>query len=181
VLREAFGYNHREIADILTLSEANCRQLHRRARQRVGEARPRFQPDRRQRHRLVERFLAAARDGDLPGLERLLAADITSWADGGGKVAAARRPVLGRDRVARYIAGGILRYVAGMDIVVAEINGEPAVLAWAGGTLASVLVPEIADEQISVLRIVANRTSWSSWPGKRPTCHIPGIPPVPDR
>ncbi|WP_205863211.1 RNA polymerase sigma-70 factor [Planosporangium thailandense] len=156
VLREAFGYHHREIADILTLSEANCRQLHRRARQRVGEAEPRFRADRRQRHRLVERFVAAARDGDLSGLERLLAVDVASWADGGGKVTTARRPVLGRDRVARYIAGGTLRYAAGMDIVVAEVNGEPSVLAWAGGVLAGVLVPEIADEQIAVLRIVAN-------------------------
>jgi RNA polymerase sigma-70 factor (ECF subfamily) len=78
VLREAFGYGHREISGVLDLSVANCRQLHRRARQRVGEQRPRFRTAPGQRRPLVEAFLAAAGEGDLPALERLLAADVVS-------------------------------------------------------------------------------------------------------
>jgi RNA polymerase sigma factor (sigma-70 family) len=96
VLREAFGYSHREIAQILELSEINCRQLARRARRRLAEPRPRFRPEPRQWHRLVERFLLAAREGDLRSLQQLLAAEVTAWADGGGKVTAARRPVVAR-------------------------------------------------------------------------------------
>jgi Sigma-70, region 4 len=135
VLREAFGYSHREIAQILELSEVNCRQLDRRARRRLAEPRPRFRPQPRQWHRLVERFLLAAREGDLRSLQQLLTADVTAWADGGGKVTAARRPVAGPARVARYLVGALRRFVAGVELAVAEANGEPAVLGWSGGDL----------------------------------------------
>jgi RNA polymerase sigma-70 factor (TIGR02957 family) len=155
VLREAFGYGYRDIAAILCLSEANCRQLHRRVRQRLPAATSRFAPDRGQWRDLVDRFLAAARDGDLPGLERLLAADVTAWADGGGKVVAARRPVLSRARVARYLAG-ITRFGAGLQISVAEVNGAPAVLGTRAGTLAGVLVLEVSGDQITAVRLMSN-------------------------
>ena len=155
VLREAFGYGYRDIAAILGLSEANCRQLHRRVRQRLPAATSRFAPDRGQWRNLVDRFLAAARDGDLPGLEQLLAADVTAWADGGGKVVAARRPVLGRARVARYLAG-ITRFGAGLQISVAEVNGAPAVLGTRAGTLAGVLVLEVSGDQITAVRLMSN-------------------------
>jgi RNA polymerase sigma-70 factor (ECF subfamily) len=155
VLREAFGYGYRDIAAILGLSEANCRQLHRRVRQRLPAATSRFAPDRGQWRDLVDRFLAAARDGDLPGLERLLAADVTAWADGGGKVVAARRPVLGRDRVARYLAG-ITRFGAGLQISVTEVNGAPAVLGTRAGTLAGVLVLEVSGDQITAVHLMSN-------------------------
>jgi RNA polymerase sigma-70 factor (TIGR02957 family) len=156
VLREAFGYGHGEIAGILETSEANCRQLLRRARRRIGEQRPRFQPVAGQWRPLAERFLAAAGEGDLPALERLLAADVISWADGGGKVTAARRPVAGRDRVARYMAGAIRRFGAGAQARLAEINGQPGVLGLADGALAGVLVLELGGGKIAALRIVAN-------------------------
>jgi RNA polymerase sigma-70 factor (ECF subfamily) len=155
VLREAFGYGHRDIAAIVGLSEANCRQLHRRARQRLPDTSPRFDPARRQWRDLVDRFLAAAVDGDLPGLERLLAADVTAWADGGGKVSVARRPVLGRARVARYLAG-ITRFGAGVQMSPAEVNGAPAVLATSAGTLIGVLVLDARGDQVSAVRGVAN-------------------------
>ncbi|MEV4757317.1 sigma-70 family RNA polymerase sigma factor [Micromonospora sp. NPDC049559] len=181
VLREAFGYAHRDVAEVLELSEVNCRQLHRRARQRLREpgapgqhgperpaqeqhgrergpdgVRPRFTPEHRQRTALLERFLAAAGDGDLPGLERLLSADVVSWADGGGEIGAARRPVLGRDRVARYLAGGVERFARHARWQIAEINGEPAVLGLVDDDVLGVLVPEVTQGRISALRIVAS-------------------------
>lgn len=156
VLREAFGYSHGEIAGILDTPEANCRQLYRRARQRIGEPRARFQPAAGQWRPLVERFLAAAGEGDLPALERLLAADVTSWADGGGRVTAARRPVTGRDRVARYICGLLSRYGAGMQVRLAEINGQPGLLGLADGALAGALALELDGDTITALRIVAS-------------------------
>jgi RNA polymerase sigma-70 factor (TIGR02957 family) len=156
VLREAFGYRHGEIAEILDTSETNCRQLHRRARQRIGEQRPRFQPATGQWRPLVERFLAAAGEGDLPALERLLAADVISWADGGGKVTAARRPVAGKGRVARYIAGAFRRFGAGVQPRLAEINGQPGVLGLADDGLAGVLVLEMSGGTVAAIRIVAN-------------------------
>ena len=158
VLREAFAYSHFEIAEILQLSESNVRQLYRRARQRLGEPRQRFQPDRAQWRRLVDRFFTAARSGDVAGLVEILTANATSTADGGGKVAAARRPLSGRDRMAGYLARVFTRNIPrlGLRLDVAEVNGEPAMLAFDGETLAGVLCFEIVGDQIAALRIVAN-------------------------
>jgi DNA-binding CsgD family transcriptional regulator len=162
VLRESFGYSHREIARIVGGSEAGCRQLHRRARQRLGDPKPRFQPDPGQWRRLVERFLVAAGEGDVAGLERLLADDVTYWSDGGGQAPVARRPVIGRDRVARLFAKLIPKFAAdpefarGAEIRQAEVNGEPALLAWIGGVLFGVIVPEIAGDRMTALRVMAN-------------------------
>jgi RNA polymerase sigma-70 factor (ECF subfamily) len=158
VLREAFAYSHFEIAQILETSEPNVRQVYRRARQRLGESRQRFQPDLEQWGRLVDRFFTAARAGDVAGLVEILTADVTSTADGGGKVAAARRPISGRDQMARYVAGAFSRSVPQLDLRldVAEVNGEPAVLAFDGETLAGVLCFEIVGDQIAALRAVAN-------------------------
>lgn len=156
VLREAFGYGHREIAGVLDLTEANCRQLYRRAVRRVEEDRSRFEPVPGRRAELVSSFLAAARDGDLAGLEKVLAADVTWSSDGGGKVSAARRPVEGREKVARLAVGGAERFAAGLEFTPTEINGEYGLAAWAGDTLAGVVAFEVRDGLIAHLRIVLN-------------------------
>jgi RNA polymerase sigma-70 factor (TIGR02957 family) len=157
VLREAFAYTHREIAEILEISEANARQLHRRARQRLGEPVPRFRPDPAHWRRLVERFVIASRSGDVNGLVAMLSANVTSTADGGGQVAAARRPVVGRDRVARYLAGVFGRPLTGVRLSFdTEVNGEQAVLGFVGPTLAGVLFFDITGDRVDALRIVAN-------------------------
>ncbi len=157
VLREAFAYSHRQIAEFLDVSEVNSRQLLGRAQQRIGDLRPRFEPDRAQWRRFVERFLAAARGGDAAALRELLTADVTSTADGGGKVGAARRTVVGRDRVARYLAGALSRLApAGLEVFLAEVNAGPAVLGFERGELRGVLALEIVDGQVRALHIVAN-------------------------
>jgi RNA polymerase sigma-70 factor (ECF subfamily) len=157
VLREAFAYSHAEIADLLDTSEANARQMHRRARQRLDRATPRFRPDPALWRALVERFLDAARGGDVSALVAMLADNARSTADGGGQVGAARRPVFGRDRVARYLAGAFSRPIADVRLDFdAEINGEPAVLGFVGSTLAGVLFFEIDGDVVTELRVVAN-------------------------
>ncbi|HEY9413551.1 MAG TPA: sigma-70 family RNA polymerase sigma factor, partial [Pseudonocardia sp.] len=98
VLREAFGYDHDSIAEIVGCSTANSRQLHSRARRRLEQDQLQDDPIRRSPadatdvRRLVERFLAAARDGDLAQLETMLTADVVSYSDGGGQISAARHP-----------------------------------------------------------------------------------------
>ncbi|MER8009164.1 RNA polymerase sigma-70 factor [Streptomyces sp. NPDC094149] len=156
VLREAFGYGHREIAGVLDVTEANCRQLYRRAVRRVGEERSRFEPVPERQAELVASFLGAARDGDLAGLEKLLTADVTWSSDGGGKVSAARRPVEGREKVARLAVGGAERFAAGLRYTPAEINGEYGLAAWAGDVLAGVVAFEVRDGLIAHLRVVVN-------------------------
>ncbi|MFI8279907.1 RNA polymerase sigma-70 factor [Streptomyces sp. NPDC085929] len=157
VLREAFAYGHREIAGLLDLTEANCRQLYRRAAGRVAAGRaagpcPRFAPDPSQWQSLVETFLTAARDGDLARLEGLLTADVQYVSDGGGIVGAARRPILGADKVARFMVGALRKYVAGLPISFAEVNGEPGLIV--GG--AAVLQMEIEDGLVRGVRTVVN-------------------------
>jgi RNA polymerase sigma-70 factor (TIGR02957 family) len=158
VLREAFAYSHSEVAEILEMSEANARQLYRRTRQRLGEPRRRFRPDLAQWRRLVDRFFTAASAGDVTGLVEILTADVSSTADGGGKVAAARRPVSGRERTANYLARALSKNLPKLRLRLdfAEVNGEPAVLAFDGDTLSGVLCFEITGGQIAALRILAN-------------------------
>jgi len=156
VLREAFAYGHREIADVLELSEANCRQLYRRAVQRVAAPEARFEPAPEQRAGLVESFITAAREGDLAGLEKLLAADVTWWGDGGGKVTAARRPIEGREKVVRFLVGGAGKFAAQLDFTIAEVNGSAALVGWAGDRIAGVVAFDVHDGVIAQVRAVVN-------------------------
>ncbi|MEV0650693.1 RNA polymerase sigma-70 factor [Phytomonospora sp. NPDC050363] len=163
VLREAFGYSHREVAEAVDCSEANSRQLYRRARRRLADAGgtadvPRAAARSVDRiHRdLVQGFLTAAQEGDLPALEKLLAEDVTVWVDGGGKVSAARRPIVGASQVARYLAGSLETVGGRVRLSIAEINGALGLLALAGDELIGVLVPESANDRISEIRIIAN-------------------------
>ncbi|MDV9171170.1 RNA polymerase sigma-70 factor [Streptomyces sp. W16] len=156
VLREAFAYGHREIAGVLDLTEANCRQLYRRAVQRVGEPGSRFDAAPRHQEELVRSFITAAREGDLAGLEKLLATDVTWWSDGGGRVSAARRPIEGREKVVRFLVGVVDRWATGLDFAVTEVNGESALAGWEGDRLVGVLVFELRAGLIAQVRTVVN-------------------------
>ncbi|WP_409492063.1 RNA polymerase sigma-70 factor [Amycolatopsis sp. cmx-11-12] len=155
VLKEAFAYSHREIAAILDISEVNSRQVHSRARRALNRSDERRVSNPSQLEKLVESFLSAARDGDLPALESLLTADVTAWSDGGGKITAARRPVHGAAKVARLYAG-MFAGAAQVSIEIGEVNGGPAVIATAGGALYGILGFEVVDGRIAGLRAVAN-------------------------
>ncbi|TCP47306.1 RNA polymerase ECF family sigma subunit [Tamaricihabitans halophyticus] len=168
VLREAFGYGHRDIAEVMGLSEANCRQLHRRAAKHLADRKPRFQPARETRERLAARFLSAAQSGDLRALEDLLAADVTSWADSNGRLPMARRPVIGRDRVVRYFTGAWRKAPGNLEFTCTEVNGGTAIAVHAGGLLA-VLALEFDGEAIAAVRIVAN-------PAKLSHLRVPASP-----
>lgn len=156
VLREAFGYSHGEIAALMDLSEANTRQLYRRASVHLAERRRRFEPDRTTRERLTRSFLTAATTGDLAALEQLLARDVTSWADGGGRAPTARRPVKGRAEVARYLAGSWRKVPGGVHFTVADVNGGTGILADVDGTVYGAVVLEFDDTRIAAIRVVAN-------------------------
>ena len=132
VLHEAFGHPHAEVALLLDLEEATVRQHLHRARERVGAGRPRFEVDVEAARRLLARFLDAAAGNDVAALEQLLAHDVEAVSDGGGLVSAARRPVEGRERVARFVAG-LARQATAATFEVAEVNGTVAVLVFVAG------------------------------------------------
>ncbi|MCE7009538.1 RNA polymerase sigma-70 factor [Kibdelosporangium philippinense] len=156
VLREAFGHQHREIAEILDIDEAHSRQLHSRARRHVADARKRFPADRARHEEIVRRFLDATLRGDVKGLEQFLADDVVSWADGGGKVTAARRPIVGKAKVLRYMLGFQRRpELKEISAEIAEINGQPAwVLSW--NHMTAVFVAEMEGERVAALRAILN-------------------------
>lgn len=156
VLRDAFAYSHREIAEVLDWSEAKTRQTYRRAKQHLAEGRPRFEASAAVRTDLLTRFLAAAAEGALDQLESLLAHDVTVWSDGGGKTSAGTRPVSGRDKVARFLLGLMQRFGGDMVFGFVEVNGETALLAWESGELTAAATFELGTEGIAGLRIVRN-------------------------
>ena len=155
VLREAFGYSAREVGDLIGTSEANARQLHARARRHVAVEEKRV-VDPATWLDLVQRFFAAARDGDVARLETLLADDVVSAADGGGVVHAARRPVRGRDKVARYVVGLLHKFGVGFESTMLEVNGETAIVSTRDGLLSSVWFLETDGVRITGLRQVVN-------------------------
>ncbi|WEO78779.1 RNA polymerase sigma-70 factor [Cryobacterium sp. SO2] len=125
LLHEAFDYSFSDIAAVIETTEANARQLARRARLHLQD-----HSDTRvsvaQKNRLLRSFLAAAQAGDLAGLQTLLADDIIIYSDGGGIVSAARRPVEGRDRVGRFLLGTVQKLQPGAQLDITAVNGADA-------------------------------------------------------
>jgi RNA polymerase sigma-70 factor, ECF subfamily len=126
VLRDAFDVPFGEIAEIVERSEDNCRQILSRARRRIEDDRPRFDADPTERDALAERFLAAARDGDLDGLVAMLAEDAVLVGDGGGKARAIARPMHGAAAIARALVsfyGQTEKW--GVTLHPVHVNGQP--------------------------------------------------------
>ncbi|GAA1795940.1 RNA polymerase sigma-70 factor [Agromyces lapidis] len=130
VLRSAFDVDYAEIARITGRTEAACRQLMRRARERMADGRPRFDVTPDERDRLMSGFSAALRAGDVPALAATLAPDVVFTGDGGGKAPAIRKPLSGSIEVARFLIG-IVRVATdlGVSFEPTRANGEPALLA----------------------------------------------------
>lgn len=156
VLREVFGYSHAEVARVLGRSEASCRQLAHRAREHVQARQPRFAANPEDGRQIAERFRDAAAGGDLGALLEILAPDVVAWSDGGGRATAARRPIHGAQRVARFFLALGRRARGAVTTRIAEVNGEPALLISRDGSLAIVMVLEIADGRIETIRSVLN-------------------------
>jgi RNA polymerase sigma-70 factor (ECF subfamily) len=159
LLHDVFGYESAEIAAIVGKSEANVRQLAARARRYVEQRRPRFQTTREQRDELARRFFAAAEQGDLAGLEALLAHDVQLTGDGGGKVPTLARTFHGRTRVARTLINWRRRIARapGVSLRPVEVNGSPgALLVDARQRLIGVWALDIAGGQIRSISSIVN-------------------------
>ena len=158
VLREVFDYDYPRIAEVLERKEASVRQLVVRAKRHVEAERTRFDPDPEQGRALLERFLAAAEDGDLAALEALLAQDVVLYGDGGGKVKAATEPVSGAAAVAAFMAEitRARRALGDFSRELVVVNGQPGrVLRDARGVW-DVLAIDVVEGRIGAVRIVRN-------------------------
>ena len=159
LLHDVFGYGYPEITEIIGKREDNVRQLATRARQQVKTRRPRFTTTREQQRELAQRFFAAAEDGDLAGLEALLAHDVQLTGDGGGKVPALAKSLLGRSRVARTVLGWlqlVARYPQ-VSMRSVEVNDGPgAIFLDDQERLLAVWAIEVIDGQIAGIRSIVN-------------------------
>ncbi|KOG63502.1 RNA polymerase sigma24 factor [Streptomyces antibioticus] len=158
VLREVFGFGFDEVAAAVGRSEAACRQLLVRARRHMQAGRPRFEADREERQELATRFFDALKDGDLGGLQDLLAADVQLVGDGGGKAPQLARAVSGTENVARLLAS-VFPLMARIDVTFEphEINGQPgAIFRDRDGKVLHILALEVLDGQIQTIRSVIN-------------------------
>ncbi|MEU8944281.1 RNA polymerase sigma-70 factor [Streptomyces sp. NPDC048489] len=155
VLREAFNYPYRQIADILETSEPNTRQLVSRARRHLSAERR--EPVSSSAHRrLLKAFVTAARTGDLAALEEILSADVVSYADGGGVRGASRIPVVGRPRVARTFVAYAPRFWPGTEVRWVEANGRPAALVSARGQAVALVTADVSERGIERVMWVVN-------------------------
>ena len=133
------------------------RQLATRARKHVEERRPRFQTTREQRDELAARFSAAVEQGDLAGLEALLAHDVELTGDGGGKVPALARTLRGHSRVARSLISSVVARLPDMSLRPVEVNGGPGALYLdAQQRLIAVVALDIAGGQIRSISAIVN-------------------------
>jgi RNA polymerase sigma-70 factor (TIGR02957 family) len=166
MLREVFGYRYPDVARITGKTEVNCRQIFARARHRISagaqgrEAAPPAGPQARRAEgeELARRFFEAAAGGDMDSLLDMLAPDVVFHGDGGGKAQAVGRPLAGRERVMRLIAGIFRRgRLLDASLRLAWVNGQPgAVLHDAQGRVATVVELEVADGMIQAVRAVVN-------------------------
>ncbi|MEU0881955.1 RNA polymerase sigma factor SigJ [Lentzea sp. NPDC005914] len=180
VLREAFGYSHGEIAEILDLTEANCQQIYRRAKQHLATGRTRVEVDAAGARKIVEEFLAAALSGNTDSLVKLLADDAISAGDAGGVFISLPKPITGALRVARFLRTLFTpdeakhELVGGrLDLFAEVVNGVPAVVLVGGDRVFAVISLEVTTEGITAVHTQANPAKLD-----RATAHWTGGEPV---
>ncbi|MEZ5139039.1 MAG: sigma factor-like helix-turn-helix DNA-binding protein, partial [Acidimicrobiales bacterium] len=155
LLADVFGVPFDEIAEAVGKAPAACRQIASRARARVREGRPRFQPTDDQAWQVAVAFLTAAQVGDLDGLVSLLAEGALAISDGGPDHHAARRPVVAA-RIPRFVANLAARLPADAAIELRAINGEPGIVVREHGRITTAMAFAVAHGQVERIWTIRN-------------------------
>jgi RNA polymerase sigma-70 factor (TIGR02957 family) len=155
VLREVFEAPYDEIAEAIGKTPAAVRKIAERAREHVAARRPRMRVSRAQQEQVVERFLAATRGGDLQDLLDVLAPDVVAVADGGGLAPAARRPLVGHDRVGRAFSA-LATAAPGAEIAMVWLNGAPGARIDIDGQVAAAVSLTIESGRITRIFAISN-------------------------
>ncbi|WP_307817566.1 RNA polymerase sigma factor SigJ [Nocardia acididurans] len=163
VLREAFGYSHHEVAELLDITEANCQQVYRRAKQHLSMERARIEVDEAAARRIVEEFLAAAVSGQTDTLVALLTDDAAIIGDGGGFIPTLNRPLYGAERIARFVrlaikpSNGTWARLGGKPALYAAVaNGMPALLLVHEEQVVGMVVLDVTADGIADVHAQAN-------------------------
>jgi RNA polymerase sigma-70 factor (ECF subfamily) len=156
LLHDIFDYGFSDVARIVGKSEANCRQIARRARQQLAAQRPRFHPSSEEQARMVQQFVQTCATGDMSSLVNLLAEDVTLYSDGGGKTAAALKPIHGPEKVARFLFAILAKAPLGLELRFEEVNGQVGLIIYDGPRPYSVFTFDVAGERIQAIYTVVN-------------------------
>lgn len=157
ILRDAFAFEYAEIANFCNIREDNCRQIAHRAKERVKRPLRHPHTDDEQQKRLMHSFLEASFSGDIEALSTLLQEDIVLYSDGGGKAAAATKPLVGPLSIAKFFAGFGKRPEA--ELVTHDysyVNGQEVVILWYEGVITSVFIPVVEEGRIATLFVLRN-------------------------
>ena len=155
VLHDILDDDYAEIAQTVGKSEAGCRQIVHRARERMTARRRRFHIDEATRVSMLKKFIEAAQRGDRAALVSLFASDAIMASDGGGKATAVHRPLYGADRIA-WLWYAVARRAGAPERRILRANGEPAVGTYWNGRLHSVATIETDGEYIHAYYSIAN-------------------------
>ncbi|MEV6278251.1 RNA polymerase sigma-70 factor [Nocardia sp. NPDC051832] len=156
VLREVFDVSYDEIAASVDKTPAAVRQIAHRARQHVDARRPRSTVTRSQTKAALESFQRALETGDPQNLLDILAPDVVLLADGGGIKRATARPILGSDKVARYLAGGLGKVAGRYLFVDTVVNGQPALAIHLDDEFDGIMTLRVEEGRITGLYFVRN-------------------------
>lgn len=169
LLHQVFDFDYAEVAAMVGKTEAACRKVLQRARERVRAERPRFAVNRELHLELLGRFVQASRSGDPAQVQALLALDATYAGDGGGKVKTTVKRVVGADRVGRLVAG-IERKWSGIDTRhdIITVNGMPGLLTWRNGAPDAITSIHIEEGRIAAIYVVRNPDKLGSLDHLRP-------------
>ncbi|HET6570955.1 MAG TPA: RNA polymerase sigma factor SigJ [Solirubrobacterales bacterium] len=169
VLRDVFDLEYAEIADALDRSPAGVRQIAKRARDRAGDASRGREVSEEERDRLAAAFMAAAMEGDIERVRELLAADAVMYSDGGGVVRAARKPIYGADKIARFMLGVQRKPVFPAEPVYTplRVNGDPGVrMDDEEGGFLGIIAVEVGDGAVQSIRFFLNPERFPVPPGR---------------
>lgn len=156
LLREVFDYDYETVAGILGKSESACRQAFHRARAAIQAGKPRFRSTAEEHRQVFTQFLQACAQGDVKGLESLLAADVTAVSDGGGKASAATRPLSGSRAVGALMLGLFKRAPANLQYDLVEVNGRAGLLVRQDQVPILVMMVEVVEGKITALWSMRN-------------------------
>ncbi|HEX6444426.1 MAG TPA: RNA polymerase sigma-70 factor [Streptosporangiales bacterium] len=156
VLSEAFGYRSTEIARITGRNEAAVRQIAHRAKRAVEARRRRYDTDQETRQRVTELFRDACLGGDVRALLEILAPDVTIVSDGGGTTGAPRKPIHGREYVAKAIVVLGRRRPDDSRARVVQLNGGPGIVVHSGRTPVLAITLHLVDGEVETVHVVSN-------------------------
>ncbi|MFK7806094.1 MAG: RNA polymerase sigma-70 factor [Anaerolineae bacterium] len=143
LLREVFDYDYAAIAEIVEKKEAACRQLLRRAKRSVATDRPKFDTTPAEHQQILAQFATACMSGSMDGLLAILSDDVIEYSDGGGVRKAALKPIIGADKVARFMLGLTKQAGQGYTPEFIHVNGRPAILILLNGDPYSIMMLHI--------------------------------------